>query len=178
MPLGRSTATTGAGWAFIASITAARRPLDRPIETGAEQRVDDDLRRPRSRCGSAGATGPFHFAAATRGIAFQPAHVAHQQHLDPIAALGEEPRGDKAIAAVVAGPGHHDDPAAGRMASDDGGGDRGSGALHQVDAGHATRNRQAVGFGHFGGGEELKHGGTKITKRARCTPTGNGDHNV
>ena len=31
-----------------------------------------------------------------------------------------------------------------------------AGVLHQVDAGHATRNRQAVGFGHFGGGEEFE----------------------
>jgi hypothetical protein len=32
--------------------------------------------------------------------------------------------------------------------------------FHQRDAGGAARNRKAVRFGHFGGGEEFDHGAT------------------
>ena len=42
IPLGKSTARIGAGWAFIASIVAGQ-PFGGPIETGAEQSVDNDV---------------------------------------------------------------------------------------------------------------------------------------
>ena len=43
MPLGKSTAITGAACAFMASIIARAEPFDRPVETGAEQCVDHDI---------------------------------------------------------------------------------------------------------------------------------------
>ena len=72
MPLGRSTATTGAGWAFIASIIDRAAALDRPIEAGTEQRIDDDVCAPSSPPGSAGCDRPLPFFCRERGIALQP----------------------------------------------------------------------------------------------------------
>ncbi len=43
MPLGKSTATTGADCAFMASIMARAIPSTGTIEAGAEQRVDHDI---------------------------------------------------------------------------------------------------------------------------------------
>jgi hypothetical protein len=42
--------------------------------------------------------------------------------------------------------------------SSDGGRNSRTGAFHQVEAGYAACNRQAVGFGHFGCVQEFVHG--------------------
>ena len=47
-PLGKSTASTGAPVALIASITSKASPLDLPAQARAEQRIDDQ-RRPADR---------------------------------------------------------------------------------------------------------------------------------
>ena len=56
---------------------------------------------------------------------------------------------------LLPGPATTTIAAAGRMARGDPFGDRAAGILHQVDAGDPARNRQPVGLGHFGGGEQF-----------------------
>ena len=58
-------------------------------------------------------------------------------------------------------------------------GDRPAGILHQFDAWNAARNRQAVGFGHFGGCEEFHLDVSRETKQERGLPFSRapgGDH--
>ncbi len=136
---------------------APRLAFDRPIEAGAEQRIDQEpraLEAPhlgwRDR--------PLPFGRRLSGIAFQPARIPEQQHLDPVPSIGQVASRHEAIPAVIARTGHYGDPAADRVTGDDGRRDRCPGAFHQIHAGYPTRNRQAVGFGHFGGGQNLKHG--------------------
>ena len=69
--------------AFIASIIARAGAFDRPVEPGAEQRIDDDVRHRRSAAGVAASTGPVQ---RCRGLAASPlswSRVAEQQHAAP-----------------------------------------------------------------------------------------------
>ena len=85
-----------------------------------------------------------------------------------IAALGEKPRRDKTVAAVVAGPGHDHDAAAGGLSAGDRLGDRPAGILHQLDAGDAAGDGQPVGLRHFGIGEQFDHAvGNRIAECGR-----------
>ena len=83
-----------------------------------------------------------------------------------VAALGEEPRRDKTVAAVVARPGHDGDATAGALERQPRLGDRPAGALHQIDAGDAAGDCQPVGLRHFAVGEELDHARATITNAA------------
>jgi hypothetical protein len=135
----------------------ARRAFDGPVETGAEQRIDDRIRRRHAArsCGL-GRTAPA-LRRECRVIP-QAAGVAQEQEPHPVAALGQEPRRHEAIAAVVAGTGDNYDAASGRMALRDCIGYRQAGLLHQIDAGYAARNRHAVRFAHLRAGQQLYHG--------------------
>ena len=126
----------------------ARRPLDRPVEPGAEQRIDDERRRRRGSPASAGSTGPLQRCAASRRIALELVAVAEQQQPDRIAALGQEPGATKPSPPLLPGPATTHDRTAGGLPRDRVG-DRPAGVFHQADAGRAARDRQAVGLGHL-----------------------------
>ena len=139
----------------------ARDAFDRAVETSPEQRIDDDLGRHQGgRCRGHAGTGP---ALRRQGcIPLEPLAIADQQQSYPVPALGQQAGGDEAIAPVVARPCHDGDARAGRMPRRDAVGDRLPGGFHQRDAGDPGRNRQAVGLGHLGGGEQLDHRRSKL----------------
>ena len=146
---------------------SARRAFHRTIEARSEQRVDDDLGA--GQCSRRrGSDRPGPLLRGARRIAFEPADIAQQHDLDARAALGQEPRGNKTIAAVIARPGDNDDPAAGRMARGHGLGHGATGALHQLAAGDPAGDRQPVGVGHLRAGQKLKHAALRIAKAAHC----------
>ena len=168
IPLGRSTAQARARTGIDRLDHRPCGAFHRPIEAGAEQRIDDGVgrvqRRGRGRLG-----GPRPTLRGLRGVTLEPVQRADQEHAHPVAALGQDARGDKTVAAVVARPGDHRDAAAGRMTRSDGLGHRPAGIFHQLDAGHAAGDRQPVGFRHLGGGEQLDHDRGSYLQPARDT---------
>ena len=71
--------------------------------------------------------------------------------------LIEHARYSQAIAAIVSWPGHHGDPASGRIARANRIGDGCAGPLHQIDARNPAGDGQPVGQRHFGIAQKLKH---------------------
>jgi hypothetical protein len=71
--------------------------------------------------------------------------------------LGQQPRSNKAISAIVSWPGNHHHSGTGWVPLDDAIGHRPPGILHQGDAWNSARDGQAVGFRHLGRGEEFDH---------------------
>ena len=71
MPLGRSTATTGTPARVDRLDHRPRRALDRPVEAGAEQRIDDEAGARRAPSGVAASTGPCQRARRLGGIALE-----------------------------------------------------------------------------------------------------------
>ncbi len=129
-------------------------PLDRPVEAGAEQRVDDHV-----GTGDEAAGQPLAGAGPRRGgeggVAFQPVASSEQPDGHLVAGLRHQAGGDEPVAAVVAGTGHHQNPAALRQQVVDRLGHRQSGGFHQCDAGGAALDGQGVGLAHLLGGQHL-----------------------
>jgi len=136
-----------------------RLPGDRAIETGAEQRIDDDARAFEDARG-----GRLERAAEPvrrlRGIAFELGPVADQREPHGKSALRQQAAGDKPVAAVVARPGDDGDGAARRRPRGGGIGHGPAGVLHQRDTGNPARDREAIGFRHLGVGQKLDHRGS------------------
>ena len=128
-PDGTSTATTGAPDALTRS-TAARAPLEIPRQPGPEQRIDDDIRLGRiglsqRRCVSLPERGG-------RGrVALQRVPRAKQRKAHPVAALLQNPRGDEAVPAIVAGSAQHQHACAGAVRPGDGVSDGPPCSVHQ-----------------------------------------------
>ena len=139
----------------------ARKSFDRPIESGTEQGVDDDLRAVKSRriCHGRG-PGPL-FRRACR-IALEPSRLADQQNLDPVAALDEQPCRHKSVAAIVARAGHNDGPAPRGMPRPHRVGHRPARLLHQIDARNPAGDRFPVGLRCFGVAQKLNHDASRI----------------
>ena len=129
--------------------------LERAVEPGAEQRVEDQ-RGGRQGLGGGGDDRARPAVARDRRVAAQPRRIAEarDRHLPP--GGGETAGGDVAVAAVVAGAGEHEDRAFGDQRRG-GLGDRAAGRLHQRHAGDARRDGEPVGASHLGGGEKLEH---------------------
>ena len=158
MPLGRSTAITGTPAALIASIiaraapsTGRSRPAPNSASTISSAPCERRGRRPPR-------PAPASAAAASAASPLRLVAIAQQQQPDRIAALGQDARADKAVAAVVAGPGHDADQrrAGGCRAPPR----RRPPGRRSPSAGcpASRRDRQAVGLGHLGGGQQLDHG--------------------
>ena len=143
MPLGRSTATTGAPLALIASISARAAPSTGAVEAGAEQRIDDRRRRPRAPSGVAGLDRPRpalrrlaprrpssaarrRAAAAAPDSRARPARAPRRSRRRRCC-RGRPRRSDRACRADAARPRRRP---RGRL-------------LHQLDARHAARDRRA-----------------------------------
>ena len=69
-------------------------------------------------------------------------------------------RGDETVSAVVAGPSHDGDPAAGRMPPHHGARDGRAGIFHERDPGHARGDGGAIGGRHLLIGKQFDHRGT------------------
>jgi hypothetical protein len=63
----------------------------------------------------------------------------------------------EAVAAIIAGPGHHRHFASRRMARHDGSRHRGAGILHEDPAGRSGRDRPPVRLAHFVIGQQFEH---------------------
>src|SRR5262249_17051510 len=132
-----------------------RQPFDLAIEARAEQGIDDQVtvRKPGRGC-------PFDlsvpFFCRARGIPVKPLSVADKAHAYTIAPVRQKTARHKSVAAIIAGPCHHNNPStphgSARHVSH-----RKSGVLHQLEARDTTSNRQAIGFCHFVGREQLVH---------------------
>ena len=144
------------GWPGVDGIhDRAGRTRDRPVEAGAEERVDDQRSLGQRRGRRMRGAGPA--VEGDGGVALQTARVAEQRHRHGAPGRHQPARRDEAVAAVVAGAGDDEDRAV-RHERRRGVGDRAAGGLHQRHAGRAGGDRAAVGLGHLGGGEELVHG--------------------
>ncbi len=130
-----------------------RVALHRAIEAGAEQRVDDQ-RRLADRLRIERQHRIFPALRRQRRIALQAVALAEQDHRDLAAARGELGGGDKAVAAIVAAAGDHDD----RPLLDQvhrGFSNRLASAHHQREARRAGCDRQPIGALHLGGGQNV-----------------------
>ena len=66
-----------------ASIIARGSALDRPIEAGAEQRIDDDVRAPQALPGSAGISRTGPALGSQRSIALEPRRARRRSSTGP-----------------------------------------------------------------------------------------------
>jgi len=137
-----------------------RQPLDRTIEPGAKQRVDDDVailqrvrRRRRHR--------PAPALEGGARIALEPLGVADEHDPHIAAALGQQARRDETVAAIVARPGDDHDAVTARQGRRRIG-DRAAGVFHQGQPRRAAGNRQPVGLGHLKRCQEFVHANDTI----------------
>ena len=153
MPLGRSTLSTGAPLALIASIISSGSPF-----TGRLRPAPNNASMIRAgfpiACGLNGSTGCFHPRAARRRIALQGVALAQQDDRDLAAARSQFGCGHEPVAAIVAAAGNDQDRPLlrklhrrlrHRLAR----------AEHQREAGRAGGNGQPVGVLHFGRGQNF-----------------------
>ena len=133
----------------------ARCAVGHAIQSGAEQRVDDD----------AGARNPLgrrrldRASPSLRGfgcVTLQCRGVAEQHEPHRIATLGKDARRHEPVATIVARSRHHHDPRA-EWAARHRVGDRPARLFHQRDAGHAGCDREPVARRHFVGSQKLDH---------------------
>jgi len=110
----------------------ARRAIQRPRQAGAEQRIHRQ-RRAVQYPGQQRLAAAFPFVRHRGGIAFI-GFPCRQPHLE--AALGQEPRHDKTVAAIIARPAQDGDRARGK-ARRDGVGHGAAGIFHQGPSGCA-----------------------------------------
>ncbi len=115
----------------------------RPGQPDAEESVDDEpavAERRRLRQWPGAARLPALECSARVGG--QPRRVAVEDHADRVPPILQMPRDDERIAAVVAGPGKHDDPVGGpRQEQPHLAGRCGARALHQRQAGRFLLDR-------------------------------------
>ena len=153
MPLGRSTATTGAPLALIASIMSCGSPLtgrSRPAPNSASM-ISAGL---PIACGLNGSTGYFHPFAAEAASPLRLSSSHEQDHRNLAAARREFRRRDKTVAAIVAGPGDDDDrPLLHQLHG--GFGDGLARAQHQRETRGARGDGEPVGALHFSCGENF-----------------------
>ena len=142
-PEAMSAATTGAPQPFMASIASVGGRSRRAVEAGAEDRVDDAARALEG----SGYVSRLDLAARLRQACVIPGRVVRelirrpeQERLDLEAGLGQEPCGDKPVAAVVAlATDDPDRPRLGHVAHRLG--ERRARGLHQLERGNATLAR-------------------------------------
>ena len=130
-----------------------RIALDRPVEAGAEQRIDDQ-RRLADRLRIERQHRIFPAARRQRRITLQAVALAQKDDRDIAAACSEFRRRHKTITAIVAAPGDHHD----RSLLDEIHRDFGNGlpcAHHQREAGRAGGDGQSVGTLHLSGGQNF-----------------------
>ena len=150
IPLGRSTASTGAPLALIASIIARASPSTGRLKPAPNSASMISAGLPIA-CGLNGSTGMLPAARGGGCVALKLVALAHQDDRDLAALRGELGGCDKTVAAIVAGAGHDQDRPLFHQRI---GGlrDRLAGAQHQLEAGRAGRDAELISPLHFGGG--------------------------
>ena len=129
-------------------------PLDRPVEAGAEQSVDNEIGTADETDGEAlAAAGPRRRGKG--GIALEPVAGGEQADSDLIAGLGHQAGRDEAVAAIVARSGHHQNAAALGQQVVDRLRHGQPGRFHQRDPGSPGLDGQRVGLAHLLRGKHL-----------------------
>ena len=130
-----------------------RIALDRPVEAGAEQRIDDQ-RRLADRLRIERQHRILPAARRERRVALQAVALAQQDDRDLAAARRQFGGRDKAVAAIVAAAGDDQDrPLLHQLHR--GLRHRLARAQHQRETGRAGRNGQPIGALHFSGGQNF-----------------------
>ena len=135
-----------------------RRPLDRPVETGTEQGIDDHRGKSELRR-FGGHNRPSPSLCRQGRIALEALAVADQHQPDLTAAFRQQPRSSKSIAAIIAGAGDHQNRTR-LSARQDRIRDRTAGIFHELDAWRAAADGQAIGQRHLLRREKLDHATT------------------
>ncbi len=134
----------------------ARRALDRTGKPRPEDGVDDEggVRKPVRGCRFDRAAEPPRRLGR---IASQAIPVPEAQEPHAKSAFAEQARGDKAVAAVVAGACHDDNRSPEFLAQRSGIGNRTPRILHENNPGRAGGDREPIRFRHFRIAQELDH---------------------
>ena len=112
-----------------------------PVEDVGRERLD----RPGEALGHGG------------GIFWQPTQIAVEAEPHSVASLHQMPRGNEAIAAIIAGTAKDDDALLVGEALGDLVGHGAARVLHERRAGHAALDGKRVGPGHLVGGQQFEH---------------------
>ncbi len=108
-PEGTSTARIGLPAALRRSTSVQRPAVERPRQAGAEQRVDHQIGPRRiDLLDGAGLARPV--LKSLFGVAAQETRLAERADLHVKAGFAQQPGGDIAVAAIVAGAAEHGDP--------------------------------------------------------------------
>ncbi len=131
--------------------------LNRPGKPGAEQSIDDNVRRiqqadPQRMHRLAELARPSF--GIGRRVTGKPTRFTEQREGHVASGLMQQSRDNEAVAAIVAGPAQDEHAPVGparleRL------GDRCARTLHQVEGGHAVRRGTGVGRVHLGDGQQL-----------------------
>ena len=119
-----------------------------------------------SAAGVASSTGPCQRSAARAASPLQPRFVADQTDAHRKPASARMRAATNPSPPLLPGPATTDHPLALAHRGNPVG-DRAPGIFHQLKAGNATSDRQPVGLGHLGGGEEFDHCGRHYRSRCR-----------
>src|SRR5262249_56665330 len=104
-------------------------------------------------------------------IAVETSGIRKQKRSHAVSALGENTRGNKTVASIVAGPRNDCDVNAGGMTGSDRLGHGAAGVFHELDPGDAPRDGAAVRLSHLGGGGQIQDGGAEECRPlARAAP--------
>lgn len=124
----------------------------RAAEPGTEDRIDHQSGAlDGGGCKRLDDTCPTH--RIILGIALQPVERAQQRNPHRPACVLKRTRNDEAVASVIAGTAQNRNGAGGPSLHDLPH-HRVPGAVHQIDAGYACRDRQSIGLGHLRHGQQ------------------------
>ena len=141
--------------------------LERPVEPGTEQRIDQKIARQvggrRERVHR-----PQPATGCQGGVTVERGRIAEGRQGDRPARSHEAAGHDVAVTAIVAGTGHHQD-SRGREFVDDGAGDREPRRLHELDTRNAGGDRRAVDGGHRTGREHRAAEHRRLAPRSAPT---------
>ena len=152
-PLGTSAATTGASRSLIASI--AERAGSRGSPSNPVPRMASITTAAPSSAAGAEGLGRRARQALEVGsrVALKVGGVGEQEDADLAARVAQQPRGDQAVAAVVALAAHDDVGPLGASGRGGGVGEPAARALHELERRDALLlDRPAVGLAHLGRG--------------------------
>ena len=183
----RSAARPRPGGAVPQESEIPHRPMERPPQSSAEERVDDQIGSADGLLHPSIVMPGFHRVAegapsleVRPGVCGQALGVAKQERDGLPAPVGEQPGDDESVAAIVPRPAQHGGPPRGgvelRPLPHDGVDHRGAGALHQLAPACAARfDRLALDGAHLLRRQDFGHArGSAAAAPKGCGPRRHG----